>query len=201
MSKISLKNILKKTFKKKNSKKTSKKKVKKIITKKVKKKVKKKVIKQKKHGDNRGYLRETFRKKIIKWDNLIFDYCTTSKKNVLRGFHFQHKFQQAKFVSVLKGKILDCVVDLRKKSKTFGKSFSIILSEKNSTSLYIPEGFAHGFACLSNFCTVYYKCTNYRDKESEVTIKWNDKDLKIDWPIKKPILSKKDKEGMPFFRF
>ena len=82
-----------------------------------------KIIQQKKHGDARGNLRETFRKKIIKWDELIFDYATTSKKNVLRGFHFQSKFKQAKFVSVLKGRILDCVIDLRKKSKTFGKVF------------------------------------------------------------------------------
>ena len=87
-----------------------------------------KIIQQKKHGDYRGNLRETYIKKIIKWNDLIFDYATTSKKNVVRGFHFQSKFQQAKFVSVLKGKILDYVVDLRKKSKTFGKSFSIVLS-------------------------------------------------------------------------
>ena len=73
-----------------------------------------KIIQQENHGDNRGYLRETYIKKIIKWDNLIFDYATTSKKNVLRGFHFQHKFKQVKFVSVLKGRILDCVIDLRK---------------------------------------------------------------------------------------
>ena len=72
-----------------------------------------KIIQHKKHGDSRGYLRETFRKKIIKWDKLIFDYATTSKKNVLRGFHFQYKFKQSKYVTVLKGKILDCVIDLR----------------------------------------------------------------------------------------
>ena len=94
-----------------------------------------KIISHKKHVDSRGMLREIFNKKIINWNNLIFDFTTTSKKNVLRGFHFQYKFQQAKFVSVLKGKILDCVIDLRKKSKTFGKSFRIELSEKNCKSL------------------------------------------------------------------
>ena len=93
-----------------------------------------KIIQQKKHKDSRGYLRETFRKKMIKWDELIFDYVTTSKKNILRGFHFQSKFPQAKFVSVLRGKILDCVIDLRKSSKTFGKTFTIVLSEKNCLS-------------------------------------------------------------------
>ena len=84
-----------------------------------------KILQQKKNVDTKGNLRETFRKNIIKWDELIFDYATSSKKNVLRGFHFQSKFKQVKFVSVLKGKILDCVVDLRKSSKTFGKSYSI----------------------------------------------------------------------------
>ena len=77
-----------------------------------------KIIQQKRIGDSRGSLRETFRKKIINWDNLIFDYATSSRKNVIRGFHFQSKFQQAKFVTVLKGEILDYVVDLRKNSKT-----------------------------------------------------------------------------------
>ena len=86
-----------------------------------------KIVSHKKNSDPRGMLREIYKKKIIKWDNLIFDYVTISKKNVLRGFHFQSKFTQAKFVNVLKGKILDVVVDLRKSSRTFGKSFSIIL--------------------------------------------------------------------------
>ena len=119
-----------------------------------------KIIKQKRNTDSRGSLREVFRKKIIKWDNLVFDYATVSKKNVLRGFHFQYKFQQAKFVSVLKGKILDCVIDLRKRSKTFGKSYEIELSEKNCKSLYIPEGFAHAYFSCSNLNIIYYKLLN-----------------------------------------
>ena len=85
------------------------------------------IIKQKRNVDRRGNLRETYRKNVIKWNNLIFHYATTSKKNILRGFHFQTKFKQAKFVSVLKGKIFDVVIDLRKNSKTFGKTFKIIL--------------------------------------------------------------------------
>ena len=99
------------------------------------------------------------------------------------------------------GKILDVVVDLRKKSKTYGKYFSIEMSHKSDFSLFIPEGFAHGFMCLSKTCTVYYKCTNYRHQKSEITLKWNDKDLKIKWPTKKPILSKKDKNGMSFAEY
>ena len=160
-----------------------------------------KIIQQTKHGDNRGYLRETFRKKIIKWDQLIFDYATTSKKNVLRGFHFQSKFKQAKFVTVLKGKILDYVIDLRKKSKTFGKCFTIELSEKNCKSLYIPEGFAHAYYSFSNLNIIYYKLSNYYQPKYEDGIIWNDKILKNNWPNKKPIVSKKDKKLKTFSDF
>ncbi len=157
-----------------------------------------KIIQQKNHGDARGNLRETFRKKIIKWDELIFDYATTSKENVLRGFHFQSKFKQAKFVSVLKGKILDCVIDLRKKSKTFGRCFSIELSEKNCRSLYIPEGFAHAYYSFSSLNIIYYKLSNYYHPKYEDGIIWNDKSLKNNWSIKKPIVSKKDKKLRTF---
>ena len=152
-----------------------------------------KIVQQKKHGDTRGYLRETFIKKIIKWDDLIFDYSTTSKKNILRGFHFQSKFSQAKYVSVLRGKILDCVIDLRKKSKTFGKSFSIELSEKNCLSLYIPEGFAHAYYSMSNLNIIYYKLSNYYYPKYEDGISWKDPSVKNIWPTKNPLLSKKDK--------
>tara|TARA_B110001452_G_scaffold129009_1_gene107214 strand:+ start:2900 stop:3412 length:513 start_codon:yes stop_codon:yes gene_type:complete len=158
------------------------------------------IVKTKIFKDSRGFFKEVEKNKILR-KKFIFDCFSFSKKNTLRGLHLQRKKSQAKIITVVQGEIIDVVVDLRKKSKTYGKHFSIRMSQNSDFSLYIPEGFAHGFACLSNFCTVYYKCTNYRDKESEVTIKWNDKDLKIDWPIKKPILSKKDKEGMPFFRF
>ena len=158
------------------------------------------IIKQKKHNDNRGSLRETFRKNIINWDKLIFDYATTSKKNVLRGFHFQSKYKQAKFVSVLKGKILDCVIDLRRLSKTYGKSFSIILSEKNCLSLYVPEGFAHAYYTY-NDSVIYYKLSNYYQSKFEDGLLWNDKFLKIKWPNKKPKLSKKDRKLKSFKEF
>ena len=103
------------------------------------------IIKQKNNTDRRGSLREIFNKKVFKHNKFVFEYCTMSRINSLRGFHFQYRFQQAKYVNVLKGKILDCVVDLRKNSKTFGKVFKIILSDKNCLSLYIPEGFAHAY--------------------------------------------------------
>ena len=108
---------------------------------------------------------------------------------------------QAKFVSVLKGKILDYVIDLRKKSKTFGKTFSIVLSEKNCKSLYIPEGFAHAYYSFSNLNIIYYKLSNYYYPEYEDGIIWNDKTLKNKWPIKKPIVSPKDKKLKTFINF
>ena len=159
------------------------------------------IIKQKKHIDARGYLRETFRKNIIKSSELIFDYTTKSKKNVLRGFHFQSKFKQAKLVNVLKGKILDYVIDLRKSSRTFGQSFGIELSEKNCISLFIPEGFAHAYYSFSSLNIIYYKLSNYYYPKFEDGILWDDKFLNIKWPIKKPIVSKKDQKLKTFYEF
>ena len=141
--------------------------------------------------DKRGYLRELTIEKLI-GKKLIFNILSKSHKGVLRGLHFQSKNSQGKYVSVLKGKILDVAVDLRKNSKTFLKHFKIILSEKNCTSVYIPPGFAHGFLGMEKENLVMYGCTKYRNKKSETGIKWNDKNLKINWNIKKPILSKKD---------
>ena len=160
-----------------------------------------KIISHRKNSDPRGFLRETFKKKIIKWNDLIFDYFTTSKKNVLRGFHFQSKFQQAKFVNVLRGKIFDCVIDLRKSSKTFGKSFCLDLSEKNCLSLFIPEGFAHAYFSYYDSTLVYYKLSNYWHPEFEDGLLWNDKYLKINWPIRNPSVSKKDKKLKTFSEF
>ena len=158
------------------------------------------VFEKKYFTDNRGYFLELYKRKIIKKD-FPFTCISYSKKNVIRGLHLQTKNTQAKYVSVLKGKILDVVVDLRKNSKTFGKTFKIILSEKNSKSLYIPEGFAHGFCGLEKENYMLYSCSNYRDKESEIGIIWNDKNLKIKWPKIKAIISKKDKNNISFEEF
>jgi dTDP-4-dehydrorhamnose 3,5-epimerase len=155
------------------------------------------IFKSKNFYDNRGFLRELTIQKIIK-KKLIFTVMSKSKKNVLRGLHMQKRNKQGKYISVLKGKILDVVVDCRKKSKTFGKHFKIILSEKNCTSMFIPSGFAHGFLGLNNENIVVYSCTNYRDKNSEIGVKWNDKDLNINWKISSPVLSKKDNKNYNF---
>ena len=124
-----------------------------------------------------------------------------SKQNVVRGLHIQTKNSQGKFVTVIKGKIFDVAIDLRKNSKTFGKVYCCILSEKNTKSIFIPEGFAHGFQALEKENYVIYSCTKYREKNSEVTIDIYDKDLNIKWPIKKKIISKKDKKGITFQKY
>ena len=155
------------------------------------------VFKSKNFFDNRGHFRELALEKKIK-KKLIFTVMSKSKKNVLRGLHMQKKLKQGKYISCLKGEILDVVVDCRKKSKTFGKHFKIILSEKNCKSIYIPPGFLHGFLGLDKENIVIYGCTNYRDQKSEIGVNWNDKDLKINWNIKSPILSKKDNQNLKF---
>ena len=159
------------------------------------------IVKQKNNVDKRGSLREIYNKKILGHNKFIFEYCTSSKSNALRGFHFQYKFQQAKYVNVLKGKILDCVIDLRKNSKTFGKTFKIILSEKNCLSLYIPEGFGHAYYSYNKLNIVYYKLSNYYAPEYESGINVFDKKLRIKWPNKKKIISNKDKELPSFEKF
>tara|TARA_B100000965_G_scaffold68744_3_gene54016 strand:+ start:438 stop:971 length:534 start_codon:yes stop_codon:yes gene_type:complete len=152
-----------------------------------------KILSGKTFYDKRGFFREVFKNKLINNYKPLF-WCTSkSKKNVLRGLHLQRKNSQAKFISVLKGKILDVVVDLRLKSHTFGKYFMIELSEKNSKSLFIPKGFAHGFLGLDKENIVLYSNDNYRSKKNEIGILWNDKKIKINWPKKKLIISKKDR--------
>ena len=113
----------------------------------------------------------------------------------------QKKNKQGKYISVLKGKILDVVVDCRKKSKTFGKHFKVLLTDKNGKSIFIPPGFAHGFLAREKENIVHYYNTNYRSSGHEIGIIWNDPSLKIKWPIKKPILSQKDKKNLTFKQF
>ena len=123
--------------------------------------------------DKRGYFKELLKEKKLK-RRFPFLVMSFSKKNVIRGLHLQKKNSQGKFISVIKGKIFDVVVDLRKNSKTYGKYLSTILSEKNSKSIFIPPGFAHGFCALSKENYVVYSCTKYRDEKSEIGIKFND---------------------------
>jgi len=154
------------------------------------------------YDDERGYFYENFRQSFFEENNIqtkfIQDNVSYSKKNVLRGLHFQKNPQtQAKFVSIVCGEIFDVAVDLRPASSTYGKWVGEKLSELNHKSLYIPEGFAHGFCVLSDEAYVLYKTSTYYSPEYESGIIWNDPSIGISWPIKTPILSKKDLELPP----
>lgn len=152
-------------------------------------------------NDERGYFFESFHQK--KFHELtgvktqfVQDNQSLSQRGVLRGLHFQTgEFTQSKLVKVIKGSVLDVAVDLRKDSSTFGKHFSILLSEKNKLQLFIPRGFAHGFVVLENDTIFSYKCDNYYNKSAEGGVMYNDPDLDIDWMLEEDeiILSEKDK--------
>lgn len=158
------------------------------------------IVKNKVFKDNRGYFKELLKENIInkKFPFLVMSY---SKKNVIRGLHLQTQNSQGKFVTVIKGRVFDIAVDLRKNSKTYGEYFSCILSEENSNSIYIPPGFAHGFQALDKENYIIYNCTKYRNSKSEIAIKYDDENLNIKWPLKRQIVSKKDKEAISFLEF
>ena len=158
------------------------------------------IIQNKPYKDKRGYFKELIREEKIN-KKFPFIVMSFSKKNVVRGLHLQKKKSQGKFVSVIKGKIFDIAVDLRKNSKTFGQYYQCTLSEKNSKSVYIPPGFAHGFQALENENYIIYSCTQYRHSTSEKVIQFNDKELNIKWPLKKIIISKKDNKAMSLKQF
>ena len=128
--------------------------------------------------------------------------ASKSAKGVLRGLHFQKPpYAQGKLVRVIKGSVMDVAVDLRKDSPTYGKWESVVLNEENKLQFWIPEGFAHGFVTLEDDTIFAYKCTNVYNKESEGSILWNDPDINIEWNIKNPILSEKDKISPLFKNF
>jgi dTDP-4-dehydrorhamnose 3,5-epimerase len=148
-------------------------------------------------SDDRGYFLESFKESVFTKNGIdtkfVQDNFSHSTKGVLRGLHYQKNPKaQAKLVTVLRGEIFDVAVDIRKNSPTYGKCIGEILSEKNHRLLYVPEGFAHGFCVLSNEADVLYKVNQEYSPEHEKGILWNDFDLNISWPIKKPLLQDKD---------
>ncbi len=157
-------------------------------------------------NDERGYFFESWSKKSFNKIGLEYDFVqdneSSSKKGVLRGLHFQKPpFAQGKLVRVIKGRVLDVAVDIRKHSKTYGRYFSIELKESDNNLFWIPPGFAHGFLALENDTIFCYKCTSGYNKNSEGCLLWNDKDLNIDWDFKNPIVSEKDQKGVNFSDF
>jgi len=156
------------------------------------------------YADARGYFMEGFNKhtmsKLGLDINVVQTNISESAKGVVRGLHFQNPpFAQGKLIRVLKGAVLDVAVDLRKDSPTYGNHFCVQLSEENKLALWIPIGFAHGFATLSDNTLFFYDCTETYNKESEVGLRWNDPDLNIDWGMDNPILSEKDANA-PLFK-
>ncbi len=157
-------------------------------------------------GDQRGFFLETFNASryndILRNIQFVQDNFSSSNKGVLRGLHFQNPpYSQGKLVQVITGLALDVAVDLRRNSETYGQHVKVLLSSEKRNQFWIPEGFAHGFLALEDNTIFSYKCTNYYNPQSEVTILWNDRNLKIDWQIDNPIISPKDKEGMLFKDF
>ena len=170
------------------------------------------IIKPQIFKDKRGHFFESFNSKEFHkatgFDvQFVQDNQSLSSKNVLRGLHFQHPpFAQAKLVSVIKGGVMDVVVDIRKDSNTFAKWGSVILTPKNEKLFWIPEGFAHGFLALEDNTKIQYKVTNYWENNYERSINWSDKFINIDWNFKSfgisnPILSNKDLEAPTLSEF
>ena len=165
------------------------------------------LIKPRIFEDDRGFFYESFNetkyKEILSAEiQFVQDNISVSKKNVLRGLHFQKPpFAQGKLVTVLRGSVMDVAVDLRKESKTYGQYQLVELSENNKLQFWIPAGFAHGFCSLEDDTIFSYKCSNYYSPQHEETIMWNDPDLAIDWKIINPIVSDKDKIGKYFNTF
>ena len=160
------------------------------------------VIEPKCFQDERGFFLETYQAERYHdagiLDTFVQDNQSRSIKGVLRGMHFQVKRPQAQLVTVMRGRVFDVGVDLRPSSPTFGKWFGIELDDAGPRQIYMAPGFAHGFCGLDKENYIIYSCTKYRNKQSEIGIMWNDKDLKIKWPTKKPIVSNKDKENLSF---
>lgn len=155
------------------------------------------VIEPRVFGDERGFFYETFHAKRYKdagiKEEFVQDNRSRSTGGVLRGLHFQKTKPQGKLVTVTQGEVFDVAVDLRSGSTTFGQYESIVLTGDNKIQFYIPPGFAHGFCVLSDSADFQYKCTDFYDPSDEGGLIWNDSIVNIDWPIKDPILSEKDK--------
>jgi dTDP-4-dehydrorhamnose 3,5-epimerase len=162
-----------------------------------------KVIEPRVFADNRGFLTESFNQRRMQEAlgrplHFVQDNSSRSLRHVLRGLHYQlPPFAQGKLVRVVRGKVFDVAVDIRKDSPTFGEWTGIILSEENQRQLWIPEGFAHGFLTLSDSADFFYKVTDYYAPSAERCIIWNDPDLAIDWHgVTHPVLSAKDTDGL-----
>lgn len=162
------------------------------------------LVKPKLFSDGRGYFVETWQKERYEGCGIdlafVQDNHSKSSKGILRGLHFQKNYPQGKLVMVSYGEVYDVAVDIRENSPTFGKWYGAILNQENQNQLWIPPGLAHGFVVLSDTAYFHYKCTDYYHPNDEGSIRWNDPDLGIEWPIDfEPLLSAKDSKA-PWFK-
>jgi dTDP-4-dehydrorhamnose 3,5-epimerase len=159
------------------------------------------IVEPKVFGDARGFFMETwnqqrYRAAGLDW-NFVQDNLSFSRRGILRGLHFQNPKGQGKLVYVLQGEVFDVAVDIRKNSPTFGCWHGLILSAENKKQFFVPAGFAHGFAVLSETALFAYKCTELYTPQNEMSLLWNDPDVGVQWPLDNPQLSEKDIRGVP----
>lgn len=156
-------------------------------------------------GDERGFFMETFRQSEFEahcgQHTFVQDNHSKSARGILRGLHYQHQQPQGKLVRVTQGEVFDVAVDMRQSSSTFGQWVGVTLSEQNKQMLWVPPGFAHGFYVTSDEAEFQYKCTDYYAPGDEVSLRWDDPRLNIQWPLSShqpPQLSSKDQQGLLF---
>jgi len=164
-----------------------------------------KIIEPQVFGDERGFFMETFRTTLFNEHcgerEFVQENHSKSSHGILRGLHYQTENTQGKLVRVTKGEVFDVAVDMRKDSPTFGQWAGVLLSAENKRQLWVPEGFAHGFYVTTDEAEFVYKCTDVYNPSAEVSIKWDDPEINVEWPIpvdKKPLLSAKDENGLSF---
>jgi dTDP-4-dehydrorhamnose 3,5-epimerase len=160
------------------------------------------VLEPKVFEDQRGFFMEIYRKSLFRELGVDVDFVqdnhSRSVKNTLRGLHYQIHNPQGKLVRVIRGEVFDVAVDLRRASPTFGRWVGVTLSEQNRLQLYVPPGLAHGFCVTSDVAEFAYKCSDYWHPEHERTLLWNDPHVGVKWPTCEPILSEKDRRGLPW---
>lgn len=158
------------------------------------------VIEPKVHGDPRGFFLETWNLRRYREAGLgadfVQDNVSFSRRGTLRGVHFQNPNPQGKLLLVMQGEVFDVAVDLRCSSPTFGKWHGLVLSGENKRQFYVPPGFGHAFLVLSDTALFHYKCTEFYSPRDEVSIRWNDPDIGIEWPMKEPLVSERDANGL-----
>ena len=159
------------------------------------------ILEPKVFSDARGFFLETWNQRRYREAGLEVDFVqdnlSSSSRGTLRGLHFQNPKAQGKLVQVLQGEVFDVAVDLRRSSPTFGRWRGQVLSDQNKHQFFLPAGFAHGFVVLSDTALCQYKCTEFYSAADEMTLRWDDPELGIDWPLKEPRLSERDAKGLP----